>query len=124
MGLAYDSKHPGQGVHAHLGGHLARTIGAVFRDGLLVAATAALFGSIGVFRYGWDAMTESGQSLRMLTEFAGVYLFGALVLATAWMVGRRLIDREAAFERSWPQGYLVAVTLLMAVIALVPPIWD
>ncbi len=124
MGLAFDTEQHVAGVGTRRAGAMFRNAGTILNDGFLVIGTVTLFAGTAIFRYGWDAMTNSGQSFMWLLDFVGLYLFGAFVLATAWMFGHRLADREAKLEQRWMQGYLTAVTLLIAVIALVPPIRD
>lgn len=124
MGLACETGRPGHRHSIRRSGRLLSAATALARDGLLVAGTASVFAGAGVARYGWDAMTDSNRTVRMLLEFSGFYLFLALAFASLWMGGRLLAGHGQMPEKTWMHGYLVSIMLLLAAIALVPPIWD
>ncbi|SDL59264.1 hypothetical protein [Aliiruegeria lutimaris] len=97
---------------------------ALIRDGLLVAGTAGAFAAAALLRYGWDTMTDSGRTLRMIFEFSALYLFLAFALASLWMGGRLLAGHGETPGKTWMHGYVASIMLLLATISLVPPIWD
>lgn len=124
MGLAFGTRNACEIIRAGWGSSMFRTVGTVLIDGIVVAGTAMFFAGIAFFRYGWGGMTDNGRSPVALLGFAGTYLFGAFVLATVWMFGRSLLAPAVSLERGWMQGYFIAITLLVAMAALVPPVWD
>ncbi|NDR59730.1 hypothetical protein [Aliiruegeria sabulilitoris] len=124
MGLAFETGLPGYKLTARRSDRFFPSAAALIRDGLLVAGTASAFAGGAILRYGWDAMTDSGRTVRMLIEFSAFYMFLAFALASLWMCGRFLAGYGSTPEKTWMHGFLASIMLLLVAIALVPPIWD
>lgn len=123
MGLGFDFSAAVAPVGSRRTVSLLPVFWTLLRDGVLIAGIVTGYALIGIGRYGWEAMTDSGRSLQWLPEFAAPYLFLASVLATFWMGVRALVGDRTELEVAWKHGFFVSVALLAAIAAVIPPIW-